>query len=1186
MRSTMYLFFAFAALVSSKPQFLATFKVGDQDLSSQKENGLYSVTYDQLLAALKPLGLEGELSGIPVADLALLTSPVDTLATWALGNPKNPFGDQSLFAVGLDVRDHSASGKGGANATFDSGDTLFFYGQGTSRFAQVPQTDPQSKIQPYFFQSSPYSYTRSYVLAIDRNRTLRARGVSYGSVSSQSLGLHLRRFEKDSLLRDMFYRNWFAESGYEDLETGREFFWLWDENKKGRRVWSGLERGHVLAGDLGSEVASSAWMSASFYPDRARYTGSGPNYGSKNANRLPWVQRFKNIRPTVLVNGQSWVPILGDTAVLGGGGFLAKIEGLKSTGNSFAIQMDSVPGEMRFDGLTLAWKAPYVYQGQKALPIVNDVNAEGLVGFSVQGGSSGQVLRLDRGEWLGIVPTWNSTSFVDSVSWDRSWVVAKDSNMTPQIEAYLRPRQVIHQLDLGVNGNGQLEQPLNITLCPEQFISECLEYKKYREEGAAVSVPTSVVVLEDVFMHYNAGQPTPESVRDFLRFARSSWAPKLRSATLIGDGHVDPRNITGKWDKSIFPVYSENDLSSDDFYAILDSNRSLSGKGPNSGVFELNIQIGRLPFSDKVQFTEYLQKIRNFEKTGRGVWGQKVTLLADDFRQGSLYDGIPHVSSSERISTVIADSAPWIQQQKIYLADYEPDASWKKFAANRDLVRALSEGRYFVNYFGHGAASVLSDEGLFDASSIKALGLNQRNSILTAFSCLVGRFDALRELSLVELFLRKSPNGGIATIAALRESEAGKNEDLAWTFYRELFSGKNQTLGQVLTTAKNSIPTSAKTNAAYYALMGDPELRLLPLAGQPVFESLPDTIQALMPITIKGKTPGIANGKISLLVQEQARLKRWVEYGVPMGDGGSQDSVSALAKLEGKNIYSEIIPIKNGQFEASFISPRKISFGDSNARILSFAWSDDIHNVLVSNRQGVVLDGTSAYADSLRDSTPPTIQAYPCRSVGRVPFGKEFKLNLPACVEIEVQDEIGLDFSNGVDEGITYEWVGVKAVDHPEFLEQTGRKAVFRATLDNATTGQRQLRIVALDVLGNRSLREWTIDLLNEQPGLLADVYSQPNPMRSSTRFHFKVAGQENSFFNIRIFDQTGKLVKILRNVIPGETIWDGRDESGNLLGNGLYFYRVFSVTPYVDARLGTTKEKIFTALQRLVISR
>lgn len=878
------------------------------------------------------------------------------------------------------------------------------------------------------------------------------------------------------------------------------------------------------------------------------------------------LKRFASLEPKAEVNGQSWSQV-----ILGQSGFLGEVQGLGQGKNQLSFSMKPNGWEMRLDGLSLFWMAPANYKGQSTYPYYV-TQSSGQASLDLSASSTARLLRLDGGEWYGgygqSAGVWG-----DSIALDRHWALVNDSLRIPGLELWNRPSGVVKDLEQGQSDRA--ENPALMLICPQIFVDECLEYRQYRQSRG---VPTAVVVAEDIYASYNAGQASPGAIRDYLRYARGSYARNLRSVLLVGDGHVDPRQVTGKWATSYLPALSVRHMASDDYYALLDSGKALSGLDmPLSSLGSLSLITGRIPVQKVGQLRDYLTKVRNFESKAIGPWAQKALLLSDDAWQSGKVEGIDHLSQSEDLSQILAGKASWLKQQKIYLQDYEADAAGKKFAANRDLVRALSEGRYLVNYFGHGGANVLSDEGLFDPSTVANLGLGNANSIFSAFSCLVGRFDSPRTASLMEDFVRKTPSGGIATIAAQRESVSGSNSDLANWFYKYLLSDSVASLGRALYLAKLSV--QSMENAQHYALLGDPELELIHPQSQLQIKGLGDTIQALMPVTLNGEAPGISEGKISLFVQNQSFPKSWV------ADDGKLRKVQS-ADLEGSTIYSELIPIHHGMFKSEFITPRKMNFGDTNVKLLAFAWSEDGTQKQALARSGILIHGTSAYADSIRDTLAPTLAAYPCKTVGRTPLGQNLNLSLPLCVEFEVKDNLALDFSTGADEGIDVQWVGEESPWHPEFLEQTGKSAVFRVTLENAKLGTKQLRIRALDVLGNQVQKTWSIQVNEKQGARLFDVYTQPNPMRNSTVFQFKTAGLESATFTVRIFDQAGYLVRVLNQVKPGVSTWDGRDAFGNLLANGLYFYKVSSSIPLAEDKFGATQYQVMSALQRLVISR
>src|ERR1035437_7341225 len=78
----------------------------------------------------------------------------------------------------------------------------------------------------------------------------------------------------------------------------------------------------------------------------------------------------------------------------------------------------------------------------------------------------------------------------------------------------------------------------------------------------------------------------------------------------------------------------------------------------------------------------------------------------------------------------------------------------------------------------------------------------------------------------------------------------------------------------------------------------------------------------------------------------------------------------------------------------------------------------------------------------------------------------------------------------------------------------------------------------------------------------LLDVYNYPNPFSKDTYFTFKLT-QIPDDLKIRIFSVAGRLVKVIYkksnelNYDFNRIYWDGRDADGNLLANGVYFYKI-----------------------------
>jgi hypothetical protein len=118
------------------------------------------------------------------------------------------------------------------------------------------------------------------------------------------------------------------------------------------------------------------------------------------------------------------------------------------------------------------------------------------------------------------------------------------------------------------------------------------------------------------------------------------------------------------------------------------------------------------------------------------------------------------------------------------------------------------------------------------------------------------------------------------------------------------------------------------------------------------------------------------------------------------------------------------------------------------------------------------------------------------------------------------------------------------------------------------TDGTYQLEVEAMDKSNNLSGTNKyliTFEVLNKST--ITDVMNWPNPFSTATHFVFTLTGSEMpTFFKIQIMTITGKLVReidlselgtihIGRNIT--DYAWDGKDQYGDQLANGIYLYRV-----------------------------
>lgn len=136
----------------------------------------------------------------------------------------------------------------------------------------------------------------------------------------------------------------------------------------------------------------------------------------------------------------------------------------------------------------------------------------------------------------------------------------------------------------------------------------------------------------------------------------------------------------------------------------------------------------------------------------------------------------------------------------------------------------------------------------------------------------------------------------------------------------------------------------------------------------------------------------------------------------------------------------------------------------------------------------------------------------------------------------------------------------------PGRLPKNKARLIFRP--DRLGDGEYTLAVQGFDSKGNDAGKtEYVIhfNVVNEKA--ISKVLNYPNPFSSSTQFVYTLTGDEKPYvFEILIYTITGRLVKTIDLLELGEVnfgynitdfAWDGRDEFGDLLANGVYLYKV-----------------------------
>ena len=1174
--------------------FLAHILVGDKEVGSTSEDGLYAVSFGDIRIAMMEYSRQGDLYGIPVEKLRLYGARPDTLRESVPG--ADGLTPMQIFEIPIEVRDHSGSQAKG-NGTFDEGDSIVFVGYGKSIWKRVDLDDYSvtGGKMDYYYSVSPYSYYQHFALGWSESGKGLRMDSKLAAPSGSAKDIDWLRYVRAE--RDVFlYDTYFGKHLQYESATGKEWFWHWHHRLDSTQL-ENVDLEMPQTTDLKGLVdGGRQYASVSYFPHRSvwssrvdnRISGVDDQLQKQSFSSETYPTRMSYIRFNFQVNGNSFST--NDAVLLPGGNFRVDSPGLKKSGNKFQLTM--LPNTLqydRFDGYSLAYQwTPVVDSAEWLLPGA----VSGVIKVPA-GGSDVRVMKFKDFRPVGLLDVQNGVA-KDSVAWgdDVRYLAFKPNVLRkPAKVSGIAPKPA------GMLGNiAKISSETEyLIIAPKDFATQAVTLGKFRSDGSAVTkYATTVVAAEDIYRMYTGGNLSPVAIRDYIAYAYSV-CPALRHVLLVGQGHYDYKNIKVQT-KNYIPPFEKEDAVVEDFFGVLDS-----GEVTRYGKYDIDVAIGRLPVTTVQEMNAYLDKAYEYDKVGKydhGVWRSNVLLTADDAWNGNAKDGTNHTQYEENAArTVDAITTKlgfrW-NIKKIYLIDYSYDAAGQKREATNDYLNMLNQGAILTNYFGHGSKTDWASEGLMKVGYTSRLSNRGRYTILNSFSCTVGRFDDGMERSLSEVYLLAPHVGAIAAVGATRETHGEQNKRLGQATLAEALSVSGITYGEALLKAKNASASEyagtfneQRYNNERYVYFGEPILRM-PIAENTVtVDQNLDTLRALDKMKLSGSVSGMDNGSINLAIREGSVTKK-LGLAIYNQFTGIEDSIDVV--FAGALLYSEEVPVRNGRFETEFITPRKLNFGDTAAEFTAWAHSPNERYVARLLKPGIAISGMSGYADSIHDVTPPSINIQSCYGNGKATSfadAQHIKLQMPACLQVVIEDSTALDFREQADEGITFEVVGVENPYHPyPYVEQTSRRAVLRKsfTTQMYPEGKYEFRVTASDVMGNTATNKIFIEITGEMEEGLADVFNIPNPMgKKGTTFYFKnLAVDRQSTVNIFIYNQNGRLVKVIKNAVSGVTHWDGRDNHGRKLANGLYHYVVRSEVAATE----NSKKSTWTKKQKLLISR
>jgi hypothetical protein len=237
--------------------------------------------------------------------------------------------------------------------------------------------------------------------------------------------------------------------------------------------------------------------------------------------------------------------------------------------------------------------------------------------------------------------------------------------------------------------------------------------------------------------------------------------------------------------------------------------------------------------------------------------------------------------------------------------------------------------------------------------------------------------------------------------------------------------------------------------------------------------------------------------------------------------------------------------------------PKDVTFGH-NSRISLYAWSDQ--NDGVGYTENVVISGTDTTIAI--DTIGPQVSIYLDDTNFR--SGNLVKANPVLIVQLE--DESGINTSTvGVGHRLT------ATINNPE--RTIDLVDYYRSNLDTYTSGEVRypfsslvdgrysLNVKAWDIQNNSSEAETFFEVYSAEDMALLNLMNYPNPFSSSTTFTFQRNTVNLIDIEIKIYTIAGRqIATLLVSGIEDRFVhipWNGKDNDGDEIANGIYFYKV-----------------------------
>ncbi|WP_322490272.1 C25 family cysteine peptidase [Chloroflexus sp.] len=420
--------------------------------------------------------------------------------------------------------------------------------------------------------------------------------------------------------------------------------------------------------------------------------------------------------------------------------------------------------------------------------------------------------------------TFNGSAFADDAPAPRRYLITGTATLHTPAVARHQP------VDVATPRNARA-----IYIAPRAFLTALDPLLARRQAQGWAPVALAV---EDIFAGWSGGEPDPNAIRQFLRYATATWSTKPEAVILVGDGSSDPRNYLGHGWPSLIPPYLAvvdpwlGETACETCLAQLDGEDPLA-----ESLFQPDLWIGRLPVKTADELRALLAKLLAYEQSS-GAWQRHAVYLADNPDTAGDFAAL--------LNEAIALQPAQTSATRVY---YDPAGSAGRVAdavaAREQAFAAFNQGAGLFVYAGHGLQFQwaftqvgITDPFLLNVDTATDLRNAPALPVVLSMTCLTGAFQhpSFRGTTIDEAIVLNSAGGAIATWSSSGFGVAYGHRQLLLGFITALWAAEPRSpLGQFVAAGYANLAASGESRESLYTflLLGDP---LTPIAVRPLYQ--------------------------------------------------------------------------------------------------------------------------------------------------------------------------------------------------------------------------------------------------------------------------------------------------------------------------------------------------------------